>query len=308
MTKSIAILLCTFNGEKFLQEQLNSFTAQTYSNWTLWASDDGSTDNTRALLKDFADCMGHDRVKVIDGPQEGFAANFLHLLSRPEIKADYFAFSDQDDVWHPEKIERSLNVLSTLDAEKPNLYCSRTELIDKSGKTFGYSPFFTRPPSFQNALVQSLAGGNTMIFNDITAKLGSKLNSARGLVISHDWSLYQLVSGAGGEIYYDEWPSTKYRQHRQNAIGSNLTIGARINRFYRLLRGSFKNWNTQNIDVLLSVKESLLPEARCSLESFTLLRSASFRQLLTLAWSHEFYRHTKMGNLALVVSLFLRKI
>ena len=308
MTKSVAILLCTFNGEDFVQEQLKSFAAQTHTNWTLWASDDGSTDNTQAMLQKFADCMGHHRVRVFVGPQEGFAANFVSLLSRPEIEADYYAFSDQDDVWHPEKIEKSLSVLATLDAEKPNLYCSRTELIDKSGKTFGYSPFFTRPPSFENALVQSLAGGNTMVFNDITAKLGSKLNGVRGLVISHDWSLYQLVSGAGGEIFYDEWPSTKYRQHSKNEIGINQSTWARINRGYRLLRGSFRNWNTQNIDVLLSVEDCLMPEARCSLESFTRLRSASLRELIFLAWNHEFYRHTRMGNLALFVSLFLRKI
>ena len=95
----VAILMCTLNGERFLKEQLDSFTTQTHQDWTLWVSDDGSTDQTLEILRATQAEWGADRLKIVEGPRKGFARNFLSLACRAEIEAEYFAFSDQDDVW-----------------------------------------------------------------------------------------------------------------------------------------------------------------------------------------------------------------
>lgn len=161
----VAILLCTHQGQRFLQEQLESFADQTHKNWELWASDDASDDLTLELLAQFQKKIGADRISIHSGPNNGFCVNFLSLACKAEIAADYYAYSDQDDIWKPEKLARALAYLQTVPAYVPALYCSRTELVDAIGNHLGYSPLFKKTPSFKNALVQSIGGGNTMVFN-----------------------------------------------------------------------------------------------------------------------------------------------
>src|SRR5262245_4553115 len=216
---AVAILLCTKNGEKFLREQLESFEHQTYKNLFLVVSDDGSADNTPNILNSFA--QGRPRNTMLrKGPRQGACANFLSLANDPTIDAEYFAFSDQDDIWYQDKLRRALTWLATVPADVPGMYCGRTELMTIDERSYGLSLLFTYPPAFQNALVQSLGGGNTMVFNRAAKKL---LEQAATIdVVLHDWWLYQLVSAAGGVVHYDPRAMLKYRQHPDNLIGSNL--------------------------------------------------------------------------------------
>ena len=162
---NVAILLCTFNGAQFLAKQLDSFAAQTHAVWQLWVSDDGSTDNTRTILMEFA-TRHPARVRMVQtGPQRGFAYNFVNLLQRGDIDADYFAYADQDDIWHPERLARGVRALDEIKQVQPKLYGSRTTYIDSQDQLIGMSKLFTRRPSFPNALVQCIAGGNTMLFD-----------------------------------------------------------------------------------------------------------------------------------------------
>ena len=103
---SVAILLGTYNGERFLEAQLDSLESQTARHWKLYVSDDGSTDATLDIIQRYQSKWSADKIQYQLGPQKGFAQNFLSLACDPDIKADYFAFCDQDDVWLPEKIER----------------------------------------------------------------------------------------------------------------------------------------------------------------------------------------------------------
>lgn len=130
----VAILLTTYNGEKYLQDQLDSIAGQTYRNWKLYASDDGSTDSTLDILQRFQRQYGANQVHLFAGPRTGFAQNFLSLIRNPDIHAEYFAFCDQDDVWFAHKLERSVTRLDVLpDNTNPAVYCSRTRLIDEVG-------------------------------------------------------------------------------------------------------------------------------------------------------------------------------
>ena len=111
MAPHVRILMATFQGATHLPAQLASFEAQSHADWSLWASDDGSTDATPDLLRAFA-ARHPGRVRLIDGPRKGSAANFLHLLGHPDLPPGLTALSDQDDVWLPHRLMRGLQQLS----------------------------------------------------------------------------------------------------------------------------------------------------------------------------------------------------
>ena len=195
------ILLCTLNGERFLDEQLASLDGQTFTRWRLVVSDDGSTDRTRPILQAFKSAHTPGQVEIIDGPRRGAPANFLFLACAQNPADAYYAFCDQDDVWEADKLARAIAILEQTPPGIPALYGSRTSLIDESGRQIGLSPLFPRMPTFRSALVQSIAGGNTMVFN-------GKAHELLGLcgpdvtVPSHDWWLYQVTSACGGMVHY----------------------------------------------------------------------------------------------------------
>ncbi|MFN7050803.1 MAG: glycosyltransferase, partial [Gemmobacter sp.] len=113
------------NGAADLQAQLDSLVAQTHANWALVASDDGSTDDSRAILQRFAgDQAARHPVVVAEGPGRGFVRNFLSLLARPGLSGPV-ALCDQDDIWFPDRLERALARLAALPPDRPALYCSR---------------------------------------------------------------------------------------------------------------------------------------------------------------------------------------
>jgi len=170
-TARVAILLCTYHGQHYLPEQLDSFAAQTYENWAVWASDDGSEDDTHSILEDYQSRWDVGRLSIHFGPAEGFAANFLSLTCNANIDADLYAYSDQDDVWEADKLARAVQWLESVPAEVPALYCSRTRLVDANNNEVGVSPLFAKAPSFANALMQNIGGGNTMVFNNAARNL-----------------------------------------------------------------------------------------------------------------------------------------
>ena len=305
-TVQVAIMMCTKNGAAFIGGQLQSFVEQTHHNWSLVVSDDGSSDETVKIIERFA--RGHpQQVTVLNGPKRGACANFISLATNPAIAADYFAFSDQDDVWHPDKLRRALDWLVTMSDDTPSLYCGRTELMSADGRCYGFSPLFTRPPAFQNALVQSLGGGNTMVFNRATKSLLERVG--RLDVVLHDWWLYQLVSAAGGNVRYDPQPMLKYRQHPDNILGSNLGWRARFVRIRMTLRGRFRQWNATNIAALESVPDHLIkPQNRAVVTLFAKATSASLLKRLLYLRQSGVYRQTWLGNIGLVAATIIKRI
>lgn len=145
---TVAILMATYNGERFLIEQLESFADQTVKDWVLWVSDDGSSDKTINILKNFADKFPLGKVNIVQGPKSGFARNFLSLLDGFNVIAKNYAYADQDDVWYEDKLERAVNYLGRVPMGMPALYCSRTEYVDENLHHIGYSDDYQKPPIF----------------------------------------------------------------------------------------------------------------------------------------------------------------
>lgn len=305
----VAILMGCYNGGRYLQEQLDSFESQTHTNWTLWVSDDGSTDDSFAILERYKQRWGADKLRVVTGPKQGFARNFLSLACRDEIQADYYCYSDQDDIWVPGKLERALKVVAARDVDHiAHLYCARTLLVDNDRRPLGYSPMFTREPSFQNALVQNVGGGNTMVFNrearDVVARAGFDLD-----VVAHDWWTYIAITAAGGDVVYDPKPALLYRQHGENLIGANISFAARIGRVRLLFKGQWRNWNAANERALARIDDALPPAMRKTKDAFERARSApSIAERFKGYQESGVYRQTTFGNLALILALLFKKI
>jgi glycosyltransferase involved in cell wall biosynthesis len=305
---SVVILLCTFNASHFLEDQLKSLEGQTHRNWRVVISDDGSTDGTLERLYNWKGRLGQDRLLILSGPQRGFAINFLSLACRDIGGADYYAFADQDDVWEAEKLERALAHIEAVPLGQPALYCSRTRLIDAAGHPRGFSPKFSRPPSFRNALIQSVGGGNTMVFNKAARQLLIQFGGAVD-VVSHDWWLYIIVSGSGGHVDYDTWCSVRYRQHNNNAVGSNSSWRARAVRIKRLMRGQFREWSDRHVSALSAARERLTADSQFVLDEFSKGRQQqAFLLRIFRCWSSGIYRQTTLGNVGLIIAILLRKI
>ncbi|WP_339898742.1 glycosyltransferase family 2 protein [uncultured Gilvimarinus sp.] len=299
----VAILMATYDGQEFLSEQLTSLQNQTHQQWDLWVSDDGSSDNTLDILKAFQAEYSDTALNITSGPQQGFASNFLSLICNQRIQADYFAFCDQDDIWEPKKLERALAKLADVPEGTPALYCSRTALICEKGTLIGASPLFQREPCFANALVQSIAGGNTIVINKAARELLSQVGMVD--IVSHDWWAYLMVSGSGGKIIYDDYASVRYRQHAQNLVGGSVSAAARIRRIHMLLRGRFKHWNNRNISALVQAEHLLTAESHAILQQFKQARSSWLRAPWHLRQS-GIYRQTPMSSTALYVAAAMR--
>lgn len=304
--RTIALLMGTFNGAEYLREQLQSLADQTFRNWSLHVSDDGSSDATCRIVRDFAASVPQ-RVTLRHGPQSGFVENFLALARDEIIDADLFAFCDQDDCWYPDKLMRAHRWFASLqDDAIAAVYFSRTELVDRDGIHLGLSPLFARPPAFRNALVQSIGGANTMVFNQATRRLIRAAASASA--VSHDWAIYLLVTAVGGIVCYDDAPTLKYRQHGGNLMGSNRGLRARTTRARLVFGGTLGAWNSINERLLATIEERVTPENRLTLALFSQARLGSLPARLLGLRRSGVYRQGRLGTLGMMLASLLGKL
>jgi glycosyltransferase involved in cell wall biosynthesis len=304
----VAVVLGFFNGRDYVCDQLRSILGQSHSVVHIYLCDDNSEPrfSFNGLRLDSGELS---QISIGVRPRNvGFTNNFLNALASVSDDAEYFAFSDQDDIWHQDKLERALAALAKVSSEKPALYCARTEIADATGEnSLGYSPRFNKSPSFANALVQNIGGGNTMVFNRAARDL--IINTAVDAnVVSHDWWCYQIVSGAGGYVVYDPEPCLKYRQHANNLVGANTSWRARFLRICGLLQGRFRTWNDINLKSLTEHSHLLTADNRKILSNFIEARQSSLFKRLFLFKRSGIYRQTLFSNLGLLLGAILNKV
>jgi glycosyltransferase involved in cell wall biosynthesis len=262
----VCIILSTFNGSRFLQEQLDSLAGQSRRPDRLVLRDDGSTDNSVEIVRRWA---GNQRIVLqeISGPPLGPASSFLTAttLAAP---ADIFMYCDQDDVWGPHKIARALRSLSWGDNSRAELLATRLKIVGRDLQVLRLSDL-PRSLSFQSAACESLLTGCTMAFNASFRELLIKELPLKAAM--HDWWLYMVATGLRGvRLHFDAEPTLLYRQHGGNVLGAApmgftlLKIRAK-----RFLGTNLKIRSSQLHELKRIYADGLTPEALILIDQLT---------------------------------------
>ncbi len=265
----VAILLSARNGERFLPDQLTSFTLQTHGHWTLFWRDDGSSDATPGIVGDFARMQDEGRVRSV-GPHGhiGITQSYCRLLHNAvQSGCQYFSFADQDDVWLPDKLARGVRALRTIPSSTPALYCARQIVTDAKLRPIGVSPALQHA-HFRTAMTQNIASGCTVMLNRTAAKTVLATDPSPALL--HDWWCYLVVAGAGGAIVADSSPVMLYRQHGENRIGAPPDVFSRGVAALRRGPTPFVKTMRHHLTALQHHGDLLRPEARADLSLITL--------------------------------------
>lgn len=233
----VVILVSTYNGEKYLAEQLDSIIAQKGVNIEIMVRDDGSTDETIKILDDY---KKRGFLDWYTGENIGSAKSFLDLLKNAP-DANYYAFSDQDDVWLPEKINKAVTVLESKDYDGPKLYFGN-QYCWRNGEIAGRVK--EEMPSFDkyDCTVMNPTFGCTQVFNkELIELIRSHFPS---FIWSHDYLVY-LVAMYFGEVYYDHEAYMKYRLHGDNQNGAGNTFRELWHNRYKAFKNILNDHNRE---------------------------------------------------------------
>lgn len=218
MMDTVVILLATYNGEKFLREQIDSLFAQTHKNIRIIVRDDGSQDETVEILANYA-ATYPNIFQVMQGSNLGFVGNFLELIAAAPAGAMAYFFCDQDDVWLPGKVAAACQRLQSMPG--PVMHFGRLSVVDEKLQALYHSPLVTRW-SFGNALLESQVTGCTIALNQAAMEILQSVRPQAERIVAHDWWAY-LVMSALGNLVYDTEPQILYRQHGNNSLGAART-------------------------------------------------------------------------------------
>lgn len=216
MEKKVAVLISTYNGEKFLREQLDSILNQTYKNIEIVIRDDGSSDGTIDVIKEYQE--KYDNIKLKEGTNIGFIRSFFKLLELAE--ADYYAYCDQDDIWMENKIALAVELLDKADNSKPNMVFGNSDYYNENME-FLKKGEEHKEFSFKNSLYECVAQGMTMTINNEAKKI--ILENIPEKCLFHDWWTYMICSGLG-EVFYNDETTVKYRRFEKNATAEGQNI------------------------------------------------------------------------------------
>ena len=264
------VLLSTYNGERFLEEQINSILAQKGVEVFIRASDDRSNDSTPAILEKYK--KEHPNFDYyINETNRGFTYNFLdNLYSLGEEAYDYYAFADQDDVWLEDKLESAIEQLQKMDHPKGNLYCSNLQLVDTNLNPIGMQegPAALKIKKHMY-LTANIATGCTIVFD--RALFLQTVKYHPDSIYLHDYWMLLIAVFTGG-FFYDINAHILYRQHGGNQIGSNKRFFTKnkislflhpkhrtsdlLSEFYRLYQDELSPEDKRLVDIAAHYRES----------------------------------------------------
>ena len=211
----VKVLLAVYNGAAYLRQQLDSILRQQGVTVSVLVRDDGSCDGSMEILQEYA--RRYQNIAVYTGGQKGAAGSFFDLMQHTDLQSRYYAFADQDDVWHPKKLWCAVAMLEKQPLAQPLLYsadviCTSADLKNRWKETYR----IRRQASFGNALLENICRGCTQVFNRELLLLVREHPPGSGRM--HDWWMY-LTAACFGTVVYDKKAYVLYRQHENNAIG-----------------------------------------------------------------------------------------
>ena len=296
----VEVLLATFNGELYLSEFLDSLCNQQGVRLHLRVSDDGSTDETLAIVNSFKNKFVS--CKIYSGPQKGPSANFFSLIEKATY--NFVALADQDDIWLPNHLVSSLNRLPAAQ-NVPSLTFSSVSEFGKDLESESIWPDRFPGKDIRTILTENLARGCTFVLNSKAINL-IKLHKPEGAIM-HDWWIILLLYSSGS-VTWSTVPEVNYRIHRNNAVGSIPNFRVRLDRFIENINN--RNWKilTQAEELLESYGWTMSCQKRYEIRVFVRnlgspLLAGRFALVL---WPHRF-RSALIDEIALRLTFLIMK-
>lgn len=288
----VEILLSTYNGEKYLKEQLDSLLAQADVDIHITARDDGSTDKTVEILEMY---KNKAKIRVIIGENIGFAKSFWELLILAD-SSDFYAFCDQDDIWHSDKMISAVDMINSQYREKV-LYTSNAIAVDQDLQVIKEQAFPDAGIlSFPDSLKRSILPGCTFVFDDALAQIAKKYD---GPLIAHDWLLY-MTATAFGKVIYDPVPHISYRIHANNTIGLETK--------YKKILSKIKRFFFPVLPRRSEIAEAFLTCYECEVSDKIKSLLIDFAYCKKIKCSIRLLKHQEFHSANFILMLLLRKV
>lgn len=298
----VCVLLSTYNGEKYLKEQIDSILRQLCVDVQISIRDDGSSDKTEEIIHHYV--SSYPNISFIRGNNLGPAQSFLALI-RTAPEAEFYAFSDQDDIWEANKLFNALvKIKENLTIQRPILYYSSLIVADEAANPIKKTSIKTRHYNKFTTLVDNQATGCTMVFNKALLNLIAQKKST--YITMHDAWL-NIVCSFFGDIVTDENSYIRYRQHGNNAIGidtkfnffewihkhffrlRNRNFQPRLNNaisFFDCYHNELSDYDTKKLLKIINYKRSFLDKMKLffdfSIRSYSLQKDLRYRFLILL--------------------------
>ena len=303
----VQVLLSTYNGEKYIREQLDSILAQKDVEVSVLIRDDGSTDSTIDIIQEY--CSNNSDIKLIKGTNIGACKSFFELFKEADMGYNYYALADQDDYWYEDKLTVACSKLSKLDNKdnKPLLYCCEADITDENLNASGIiknttnseaTTFPVKKPGFGNALIENIARGGGTVFN--STLLGMVRMDAPCDCYMHDWWLY-LIASCFGKVIHDNHPYYKYRQHKDNVLGASTSKLGIIKR--RLSQSKTNKGHVSKQAIAFGNIYEIPEKKRIQLDVISEYRN-SFKQRIRGMSGKYLYRQSKSDNLVFRLLFF----
>ncbi|MDR2600781.1 MAG: glycosyltransferase [Oscillospiraceae bacterium] len=243
--KKVAILISTYNGEKYIADQFESIFAQTYKNIDIFVRDDGSTDGSLDILRNYEK---QGKINLVEDKNIGVWRS-VNWLAKNTKGYDYYSFGDQDDIWMPDKIEKAVNALNNMKQDVPALYFCNYDYYDGEMKFLSHKKPIDIDLTFINSLVNFFAYGFTCVINEPMKLLFLRVSPE--VLFPHDYLFLILGTALGNVVYDGNYISAKYRRHGKNVSVTDESFIKiflwRVKNF--LINDSFKyvdKWNMIN--------------------------------------------------------------
>ncbi len=296
--KTVAVLVATYNGEKYIVEQLESIIAQKGVNVNIFVRDDGSSDSTTYILDQY---KRKGLLKWYYNGHKGIQKGFLDLCKHaPE--ADYYAFCDQDDVWDEDKLNIAVQSLSQVQNTKPQIYYCGQRITDENLNILSVHRISNKRNAHTNFLVSNIAGC-TAVFN--RKLLLAVNNCSPDYILMHDSWVFKICISIGGVYIADPEPHINYRQHGDNSVGLRNGVRNKFRQAKRYLndfkiqkqiRSLYDCYSNQMTDDYLILSRKI-----CNYDY-------SFRDWLYLLTSREFNFGSLSLNLIVRIKILLKKL
>lgn len=299
---NVALILSTYNGERYLWEQLDSLFSQTYTNFDIIARDDLSSDSTLKIL-------GNYNVDILYSKENlGAKKSFAEILNYVVLNknSSYFLFCDQDDIWKEDKVEKTLIKMKELEqrfGDIPLLVHTNLEIVDEELRSIDrsfadFQKINLNKSEFNGLLMQNVITGCTMMINK---RLAQKCLPMPSEAIMHDWWI-GLVASKFGKIGYIDEATVQYRQHGNNAIGAkSFSIGFVFESIFKKI--TLDANIAQARGFLEKFQSELNDETLKMLKEFAEIEQKTWWQKRKLLWKYKLLKHGIIRNIGLFLKI-----